>query len=165
MCNKKCIIDSKHDFYNCFVYYFIFIFYFLFFIFYFLFFIFYFLFFIFYFFSNIYLKKMIYYFLDKTFKNILLQNFNMAFIDELKKLANELNDLFKDADSNIKKMLLKKKLKPDTKKLLLLMLYVIFLIIHLFILVKQTVVSEYNYDNNLEVDRTSYYKKELKITS
>ena len=52
---------------------------------------------------------MIYYFLDKTFKNILLKNFNMAFIDELKKLANELNDLFKNADSNIKNMLLKKK--------------------------------------------------------
>jgi len=50
---------------------------------------------------------------------------------KLKKLADDINDLFKDSDDIIKKILLKKKLKQDKIKLVLLMLYVIFLIIHL----------------------------------
>ena len=106
---------------------------------------------------------MIYYFLDKTFKNILLTNLNLAFIDELNKLANDFNNLFKDADSNIKKMLLKKKIKTRHKKITFIdaLCYIFnYSFIHPS---KQTVVSDYNYDNNLEVDRTSYYKKELKI--
>ena len=60
---------------------------------------------------------MIYYFLDKTFKNILLKNFNVAFINELNNLATDINNIFNDADSHIKKMLLKKKIKTRHKKI------------------------------------------------
>ena len=69
---------------------------------------------------------MIYYFSDQTFKNIVSRNNNIAFIDELNKLSGDINNLFKNCESDIKNMLLKKKLKLEIKKLLLLMLYVIF---------------------------------------
>ena len=69
---------------------------------------------------------MIYYFSDQTFKNIVSRNNNIGFIDELNKLSGDINNLFKNCESDIKNMLLKKKLKLEIKKLLLLMLYVIF---------------------------------------
>ena len=70
---------------------------------------------------------------EKSFKLLLLK-YNNVLNDKLKILSNEINELFMNSDSNIKNMLLKKKLKQDIVKLVSLMLFVIFLIIHLLII-------------------------------
>ena len=60
---------------------------------------------------------MIYYFLGQNFKNILLKNLNISFTNDLKKLANDINDLFNDSETNIKNMLLKKNIKTRYNKI------------------------------------------------
>ncbi len=53
---------------------------------------------------------MIYNVLEKFYKIIITNSIDMNFNKELIKLCNDINDLFKNANSNIKNSLLKKKL-------------------------------------------------------
>ena len=106
---------------------------------------------------------MIYYFSDQTFKNIVSRNNNIGFIDELNKLSGDINNLFKNGESDIKNMLLKKKIKTRNKKITFINALCYIFNYSFIEPSKQCVVSDYNYDNNMNVNRTSYYKKELKI--
>ena len=59
---------------------------------------------------------MIYNYLSIVYKNIAEKFLNVNFINYLKKLSNDVNNLFENADKNIKKILLKKKLKQEKVK-------------------------------------------------
>ena len=71
---------------------------------------------------------MIYNFLDNIYLNFLKNN-NFNLLNKLDILSRDINLLFKDSNTNIKNILLKKKLKLKIVKLLLLMLFLTFLII------------------------------------
>ncbi len=60
---------------------------------------------------------MIYNVLEKFYKIIITNSININFNKELIKLCNDINDLFKNANSNIKNSLLKKKIVTRTNKL------------------------------------------------
>ena len=53
---------------------------------------------------------------EKSFKLLLLK-YNNVLNDKLKILSNEINELFMNSDSNIKNMLLKKKIKTRHSKI------------------------------------------------
>ena len=56
---------------------------------------------------------MIYNLFSKIYEIYIKKNLNLNFINDLKILADDINDLFKNADDNIKNDLLKKTLKPE----------------------------------------------------
>ncbi len=60
---------------------------------------------------------MIYNVLEKFYKIIITNSININFNKELIKLCNDIDDLFKNANSNIKNSLLKKKIVTRTNKL------------------------------------------------
>ena len=106
---------------------------------------------------------MIYNYLSIAFKNIAENFLNVNFVNDLKKLGDDINNLFENADKNIKNILLKKKIKTREGKINFkdVLCYVFN---YSFIEPsKQCVVSNYNFDNKINVNRTSYYKKEIKI--
>ena len=106
---------------------------------------------------------MIYNYLSKIYENFKGTNCNINFFNDLTKLTNDINDLFKDSDKNIKKSLLNNNIKTRTGKLTYTDV-LCYLFNYSFIdSTKQSVVSNYNFDNNIDVNRTSFYKKELQI--
>ena len=106
---------------------------------------------------------MIYNFSNKIYKNIKKQNSNVCFMNDLKKLTNEINGLFKDTYINIKNALLKKKIKTRTNKLNFIDVLCYVFNYSFIEPSKQNVVSNYNLDNSININRTSYYKKGIKI--
>jgi hypothetical protein len=88
---------------------------------------------------------------------------NTEFNKAITKLVNELNTLFMDANNTIKQTLLKNKIKTKIKKISF--TDALSYAFHYSFIdnTKQSVVSDYNYDNDKEGDRTSYYKRELQI--
>ena len=99
---------------------------------------------------------------EKNFKILLSKNNNIL-NDKLKILSNEINELFMNSDTNIKKMLLKKKIKTRHSKISFTDALCYIFNYSFIDYSKQHVVSSYNFENNINVNRTSYYKKELKI--
>ena len=88
---------------------------------------------------------MIYYFLDKTYKNIIENNFNINFI-------------------NIKNILFKKNIITRTNKLNFIDVLCYVFNYSFIELSKQCIVSNYNFDNNINVNRTSYYKLKIPLS-
>ena len=60
---------------------------------------------------------MIYNYLSIAFKNIAENFLNVNFVNDLKKLGDDINNLFENADKNIKNILLKKKIKTREGKI------------------------------------------------
>lgn len=106
---------------------------------------------------------MIYHYSGKIYKKIIYNNINNNFINELNKLSNDLNKLFFNANDLIKKMLNKKKIKTRQSKISFNDILCYIFNYSFINNTKQSVVSDYNFDNNICVNRTSFYKKELKI--
>lgn len=102
-------------------------------------------------------KKIIYPFKNKN------KNNNNTFLNELNKLSDEFNKLFFDGDNIIKKYLDKKKIKTRKSKITFIDILCYMFNYSFIDNTKQSVVSDYNFDNNINVNRTSFYKKELKI--
>jgi hypothetical protein len=96
-------------------------------------------------------------------KNANIDNTNLKFYNELKILSNDINTIFKNSNDNIKKLLLKKNIKTRNNKINF--IDAISYIFNYSFLgsTKQSVVSDYNFNNKKDVNRTNYYKKELKI--
>jgi hypothetical protein len=71
--------------------------------------------------------------------------------------------LFKDSEFIIKKCLLKNKIKTRTNKLTFIDVLCCVFDYSFINISKQSVISNYNFDNDKQINRTSYYKKEIKI--
>ena len=85
------------------------------------------------------------------------------FINDLIKLANELNELFKNCDNNIKKKLLKNKIKTRNRKITFSDVLTYIFNYSFIDTTKQNIVSEHNFKNNISIHRTTFYKKEKLI--
>ena len=86
------------------------------------------------------------------------------FINDLIKLANELNELFKNCDDNIKKALLKNKIKTRNSKITFTDVLTYIFNYSFIDTTKQSIVSKYNFNNNNSIDRSTFYKKEKLIS-
>ena len=84
------------------------------------------------------------------------------FINDLIKLANELNELFKNCDNNIKKKLLKNKIKTRNRKITFSDVLT-YIFNQSFIDTKQNSISKHYFKNNISIHRTTFYKKEKSI--
>jgi hypothetical protein len=82
---------------------------------------------------------------------------------KLKKLADDINELFKDSNNIIKNILLKKKIKTRQNKISFIDALCYIFNYSFIDNSKQSVVSSYNFENNKNANRSNYYKKELKI--
>ena len=99
----------------------------------------------------------------KSIQNFIKSNLVLNFKNELKNLSNNINLIFKNSDEKIKKILLKKKIKTRNKKIKFIDA-ICYIFNNSFIdSTKQSVVSNYNFENNINVNRSNYYKKEQKI--
>ncbi len=106
---------------------------------------------------------MIYNYLSKIYKKLICNNVKKEFLNALNKLSDEFNNLFFDADNIIKKSLNKKKIKTRKGKITFIDILCYMFNYSFIDNTKESVVSDYNFDNNINVNRTSFYKKELKI--
>ncbi len=106
---------------------------------------------------------MIYNVLEKYYKIIIDNSNDVNFNKELFNLCNDINNIFKNSNTDIKNALLKKKIVTRTNKLTFVNVLCYVFNYSFIDLSKQSVVSNYNYDNKINVNRTSFYKKELKI--
>jgi len=105
---------------------------------------------------------MIYNFLDNIYLNFFKNN-NFNLLNKLDILSRDINLLFKDSNTNIKNILLKKKIKTRNGKITFTDA-LSYIFNYSFINdSKQTVVSNLNFKKNINVNPTSYYKKEFKI--
>ena len=105
---------------------------------------------------------MIYNFLDNIYLNFFKNN-NFNLLNKLNILSRDINLLFKDSNTNIKNILLKKKIKTRNGKITFTDA-LSYIFNYSFINdSKQTVVSNLNFKKNINVNPTSYYKKEFKI--
>ena len=94
---------------------------------------------------------------------LFLINESKMFINDLIKLANELNELFKNCDNNIKKELLKNKIKTRNRKITFTDVLTYIFNYSFIDTTKQKIVSDHNFENNVSIDRTTFYKKEKAI--
>lgn len=99
---------------------------------------------------------------DYYLKKFLIDDSKM-FINDLIKLANELNELFFNSDEHIKKELLKKKIKTRNSKISFTDVLTYIFNYSFIDTTKQNIVSEHNFKNNVFIDRTTFYKKEKLI--
>jgi len=84
-------------------------------------------------------------------------------LDEYNFLSNSLNDIFKTTNIDIKSLLLKDGIKTRNNKISF-----SDVLLYKFLYTyknssKQFIVSKFNYDNDLSIDRTTYHKKDLMI--
>ena len=90
----------------------------------------------------------------KSIQNFIKSNLVLNFKNELKNLSNNINLIFKNSDEKIKKILLKKKIKTRNKKIKFIDA-ICYIFNNSFIdSTKQSVVSNYNFKNNIDVNRT-----------
>lgn len=106
---------------------------------------------------------MIYDYLDKFYVGMIEKFAYLNFIDDLIKLTDDINNLFKDADKNIRKSLLDKNIKTRNTKLNFVDVLCYVFNYSFIDSTKQSVVSDLNFDNENNINRTSYYKKEVQI--
>ncbi len=104
---------------------------------------------------------MIYNVLEKYYKIIIANSIDINFNKELVKLSNDINNIFKNSNTDIKNDLLKKKIVTRTNKLTFVDVLCYVFNYSFIDLSKQSIVSNYNYDNKINVNRTSFYKKEI----
>ena len=106
---------------------------------------------------------MIYNFISKIYKKIINTKINKELLKDLDILANEFNKLFFNTDDIITKSLNKKKTITRKRKINFIDV-LCYMFNYSFIgNTKQSVISDYNFDNGINVNRTSFYRKELKI--
>lgn len=86
------------------------------------------------------------------------------FIKDLIKLSNELNEIFKNSNKNIKEELLKKKIKTREGKITFEDVLSYIFNYSFIDTTKQSIVSNYNFNNNNSIDRSTFYKKEKLIS-
>jgi bifunctional N-acetylglucosamine-1-phosphate-uridyltransferase/glucosamine-1-phosphate-acetyltransferase GlmU-like protein len=85
----------------------------------------------------------------KSIQNFIKSNLVLNFKNELKNLSNNINLIFKNSDEKIKKILLKKKIKTRNKKIKFIDA-ICYIFNNSFIdSTKQSVVSNYNFENNI----------------
>jgi len=89
-------------------------------------------------------------------------NYNLL-ISEYDFLSNSLNNIFKNTNEEIKKILLKNNIKTRNNKISF-----SDVLLYKFLYAykndsKQFIISSLNYNNNLSIDRTTYHKKDLII--
>ena len=82
-------------------------------------------------------------------------------LDEYNFLSNSLNDIFKKNNIDIKNLLLKDGIKTRNNKISF-----SDVLLYKFLYAykdnsKQLIVSKFNYENDLSIDRTTYHKKDL----
>lgn len=83
----------------------------------------------------------------------------IKFTKDLIKLSNELNEIFKNSNKNIKEELFKKKIKTKEGKITF-EVVLSYIFNYSFIdTTKQSIVSNYNFNNNNSIDRSTFYKK------
>ena len=85
-------------------------------------------------------------------------------LDEYNFLSNSLNDIFKTTNIDIKSLLLKDGIKTRNNKISFSDVLLYKFLYTYKNCSKQFIVSKFNYDNNLSIDRTTYHKKDLMIT-
>lgn len=90
-------------------------------------------------------------------------NLKFKFYNQLKILSNNINLIFKNSNQEIKKILLNKKIRTRDKKITFIDALCYIFNYSFIDSTKQSVVSNYNFDNNISVNRSNFYKKELKI--
>ena len=90
-------------------------------------------------------------------------NSNQEIIDTFNELTKDFNNIFLNSDDIIKNLLSKNNIKTRQNKLTFIDTLCYIFNYSFIDTTKLSVTSDYNYDNNKIIDRTSYYRKELKI--
>ena len=86
------------------------------------------------------------------------------FMNDLDKLANELNEIFKNSDNIIKEELYKNNIKTRNGKINFTDVLTYIFNYSFINTTKQQIVSEHNFNNDISIDRTTFYKKEKMIS-
>ena len=107
----------------------------------------------------------VYFYLNFYFKFIIMNNNNYkTLLDEYNFLSNSLNNIFKTTNDDLKNLLIKNGIKTRNNKISFsdVLLYK-FLYTYKDVS-KQYIVSKFNYDNELLINRTTYHKKVLMMS-
>jgi len=95
--------------------------------------------------------------------NILFNNNLINYINSNQDIINDFDDIFLDSNNIIKNLLEKNNIKTRKNKLTFIDVLCYIFNYSFIDTTKTSVSSNYNFDNDLNIDRTSYYKKELKV--
>ena len=90
-------------------------------------------------------------------------NSNQDIINDFDELTKDFNDIFLDSNNIIKNLLEENNIKTRKNKLTFIDVLCYIFNYSFIDTTKTSVSSNYNFDNDLNIDRTSYYKKELKV--
>ena len=90
-------------------------------------------------------------------------NSDQNIINNFTELTEDLNNIFFDSNNIIKNLLKENNIKTRTNKLTFIDVLCYIFNYSFIDTTKISVTSCYNYDNEFHINRTSYYKKELKI--
>ena len=90
-------------------------------------------------------------------------NSNSDTIDTFNELTTDFNNIFLNSNDIIKNLLSEKNIKTRYNKITFIDALCYIFNYSFIKTTKLSVTSEYNYNNNKNIDRTSYYRKELKI--
>lgn len=107
---------------------------------------------------------MIYFYLNKFYINFINNQIKNILYKELLKLSDEINNIFKNVNDDIIKLIFKNtKIKNRNNKLTFVDVLNYIFNYSFINSTKQQIVSDFNFKNNTDYDRSSFYKKELNI--
>ena len=103
---------------------------------------------------------MIYFYLSKFFVNFIKNQLKNILYKELLNLTDKLNNIFKNVDNEIVKLIFKTSKIRNRKSKLSFVDVLIYIFNYSFTdTTKQQIVSDYNFKNNTDYHRSSFYKK------
>jgi len=107
---------------------------------------------------------MIYFYLGNFFINLIKNQINKILLKDLSQLSNDINSVFNNVNNDITKLIFSTlKIKNRNNKLTFVDVLNYIFNYSFINTTKQQIVSDYNFKNNTNYNRSSFYKKELNI--
>ena len=107
---------------------------------------------------------MIYFYLSNFYINLIKNQINKILLKNFSEISNDINSIFKNVNNDITKLIFSTfKIKNRNNKLTFVDVLNYIFNSSFINTTKQQIVSDYNFKNNTNYNRISFYKKELNI--